>query len=208
MNLTVNCLPQCKLEKLLCHCFRKKETKRSLSVTVPEHTGIAILTTPRITVSDLVVFEEVAESDIVVFGADDNKDVRLASVQGPHLWRAIANAKNVQLSPGRVKAKPVEKVKVNSVEELAGLTVVEALPDHAVKWLLPVMQDTLRGTYVQLTVLWHGSTLLLRTLPITTASGLVIGGSMIMTPYNPEYQRDIRDLATSGGPPTQIQMHH
>lgn len=213
MNFSVNCFPHCRIRRFFCpkHCFccchkkRKKARDHDHDDTVSH--GIVVLSTPPIEIRDFLVFEEVTMSDLFVFGIDELNEIRFASVQGPHLLRAILHQPVSPRSPQGPRTETKEKKEVppalpRKTEELAGKTLKEVLPPRVVRFLLPIFQDTIRGSFVQITVLWLGDTLLLRTFPIRSHTGSVIGGTAVMCPYDPEFSQDIHRFTLPTQPVT------
>ena len=223
MSLTVNCFQGLKIKELFCNCCAKKkpEEKEDEGTFENKIQQIVVLATPQIDFPELIVYEDLKLSDIVIFSNNDDNETLFTSVSGTTLLKAIQAAAPPPTNADRIANEDGEEVKnstspktstprgrlragsnnnttpSNDVwvpthpDDLCGKKAADVLPEYLKKFFLPLYRQTLQGNYLQLTILWLGNTQLLRTFPLMNHKKQVIGGMAVTSPYNTDFAGDI-----------------
>lgn len=131
---------------------------------------IVVLSTPHMEFKDLVVHTDLEQTDIVMFSLDDASNVRFVSTHGLNMFKGELLVDAAQV-PGK--------------------TLEEVLPSYMTKFLLTIYRQTLLGIHLQLVLMWRGTIYLMRTFPMIDARKMVIGGTMVSTPFSNELTGDI-----------------
>jgi hypothetical protein len=182
MSLTVNCCEGFSIKKLFCNCGGHKEKKKDKEQVLYTDSvkQIVILSTPQVEFPDLLVYEDIKNTDIAVFSSDDDGAIRFSSVQGMNMFRSVQEAQEDQ-----------EHSEIKNPEDVAGQRMEDVLPDYMIRFLMPIYQQTLQGNYLQLTTMWMNATHLFRTFPIFNHRKQVIAGMAITSPFNNDFNGDI-----------------
>jgi hypothetical protein len=175
MSVTFNCCGELKLASMFKGCCPPSQTKqvpkKEQIIYTDNVKQIVILSTPQIDVTEMVVFEDLENTEITMFTRDDKGIIRYIAVHG------IASFQHNE--------------EIKSPNDIIGKTIHEVLPEYMLRFLTPIYEQTLQGNFLQLTTMWRGSTHLLRTFPIFDHKKRVIGGQVIMSPFNNDFNGDI-----------------
>lgn len=124
MSLTVNCFQGLRIKELFCDgcccCSQKKKTDNADEGIFPNMVQqIVPLATPPIDFKDLIVYEDLSTTDIIVFSNNENNETLFTSVSGTTLIKAIHAA-----------ASPKTE---NKMSETAGSPLSETRPRNPSK---------------------------------------------------------------------------
>jgi hypothetical protein len=190
MSLSVHCCEGMNISKLFCNWCASKKKKKTINNEQILYTDsikqIVILSTPQIECPDLLVYEDIDTTDIIIFSLDEENQIRFASLQGSHLLKALTSSTTLL---------PESKQKITSNRDLVGHPLEEVLPDYITRFLMPIYRQTLQGNYLQLTTMWMRTTQLVRTFPILNHKKEVIAGIAITSPFNPDFNGDINKFS-------------
>lgn len=92
MSINVNCCEGLNFQKILCNCnwgSKKPTESKEQVVYTDRHEQIVILSTPHIEVPDLVLYDDIQNTDVAIFTLDSNSDVRFTSLQGRNIFQSI-----------------------------------------------------------------------------------------------------------------------
>lgn len=196
MSLTVNCCEGISISKLFCNwCLSNKNKEDANQVLYTDSIKqIVILSTPKIDFPEILLFEDLQETDIIIFSLDQENQIRFISVQGSHLLKALtatpADSNTNNNNPNSPKLP-----KITNNKDLMGKTLQETLPDYIIRFLEPIYQQTLQGAYLQLTTMWMRTTQLVRTFPIFNHRKDIIAGIAITSPFNPDFNGEINKFS-------------
>lgn len=179
------CCEKLTIKNCFCNvCKKDKDKNREQIIYTDAAKQIVILSTPAIDFPDLVMFDDIEQTDVIVFVRDDEDFIRFTSVQGTQL-HSILEANEIKIE-GSIVNKRIEDV----------------VPKHILNFLKPIYEQTLQGNHLQLTTMWLNQTQLVRTFPIVNHKKIVIGGMAITSPFNTAFNGDINRFALTATPPT------
>jgi len=184
MSLTINCCEGFSIRKLFCSCGGDKEKKKHKEQVLYTDSvkQIVILSTPQVEFPDLVVYEDIKNTDIAVFSTDEEGVIRFSSIQGMNMFRSVQEAQ---------ETRGDAHLNIKCPDDVAGHKLEDVLPDYMIRFLMPIYQQTLQGNYLQLTTMWLNATHLFRTFPIFNHRKQVIAGMAITCPFNNDFNGDI-----------------
>jgi hypothetical protein len=201
MSLTVNCCEGMSISKLFCNwCLSNKNKEDASQVLYTDSIKqIVILSTPKIDFPEILLFEDLQETDIIIFSLDQENQIRFISVQGSHLLKALT------ATPSDNTSSSPKLPKITNNKDLVGKTLQETLPDYIIRFLEPIYQQTLQGAYLQLTTMWMRTTQLVRTFPVFNHKKDIIAGIAITSPFNPDFNGEINKFSLN--PPKRTKTH-
>jgi len=185
MSFNLHCCSGMNIRKFLCNCNGHGESKRNKEeqlLYTDAAKQIVILSTPQLDFPDLVRYDDIKRTDVVVFSLDGSGDICFSSVQGMNMFRTL---------------QAEEKVP----EQLAGGKMEDQLPSYMTRFLKPIYTQTLQGNYLQLTIMWLNATHLLRTFPIVNHKKQIIAGMAITSPFDNAFNGDINRFSLN--PPSE-----
>lgn len=219
MSINVNCCEGLSFQKVLCNCNwgskKPADSKEQQVVYTDRNEQIVILSTPHIEVPDLVIYDDIQNTDVAIFTLDANSDVRFTSLQGRNIFQSIdlqppppppPTGRLVSHSedgpagphsargPASTAAAPLEHKSHPSIalpEDVAGRTLKDILPEYMLRFLLPICKQTLQGNFLQLTIMWGGLTQLVRTYPIPDPKRRIIAGMLTISPFVNAFNVDV-----------------
>lgn len=210
MSLSIHCCEGFSIKRLFCSCAGDesgKKTKKNKEQILYTDAAkrVVILSTPQMEFPDLAVLEDLPLTDVAVFSADEEGVIRYTSIQGVNLFRSVTEAQESYLEEmggveaafgGGLESKGEDSVgtgfrEVKCPEDVAGMTIEDALPKYMLRFLKPIYEQTLQGNYLQLMIMWMNSTHLFRTFPIFDHRKRVIGGMAITSPFTNQFNGDI-----------------
>jgi hypothetical protein len=180
MSVTFNCCGELNLASMFKGCCpRSKQLPKKEQIIYTDNVKqIVILSTPQIDVTEMVVFEDLANTEITMFTRDEQGAIRYIAVHGLDSFQ-------------HTSTNNASTIEIKSPDDIIGKTINEVLPEYMLRFLTPIYEQTLQGNFLQLTTMWRGGTHLLRTFPIFDHKKRVIGGQVIMSPFNNDFNGDI-----------------
>ncbi len=208
MSFTLNCCDGMSIKKLICNnCTRSDKKPREEVLYTDRDEQIVILSTPHSEIPDLVVYEDLHRTDLVVFTLDPQGDVRFTSIQGQGLFRSIdrkppeptPSGPFLPLSARKDSIKQESKDEkdhkshpsIATPSDISGRLLKDILPEYMLKFLLPICKQTLQGNYLQLTIMWAGLIQLLRTYPIQDHRKKIVAGMLTISPFVSAFNVDV-----------------
>lgn len=219
MSIHFNCCEGLSVQKVLCNCnWSKKKTEAKEQVVYTDRNEqIVILSTPHIELPDLVLYNDIQNTDVAIFSLDTNNEVRFTSLQGRNLFQSIdshpppvpssltntlgdalhdgpAAPQSVRGSGARGSSTVAEHKSHPSIaapEDVAGRSFKDILPEYMLKFLLPICKQTLQGNFLQLTIMWGGLTQLVRTYPVLDYKRRIIAGMLTISPFVSAFNVDV-----------------
>jgi hypothetical protein len=167
MNISFHCFEGCTVKKLLCECFSKDEKEKVEKKIIYENENkqIIILNTPQLQLNYIVKFKDLHESDISIFTYDEEKNIRY--INSNNFLYNFLNEDMQSLNPNLVNV-PIQNI----------------LPEYILNFLQPIYEQTLKGQFLQLSILWMTKTYIIRTFPVFNNNKNVLAGIIVMTPWN------------------------
>lgn len=205
MSLTVNCFENFSVERLTCKCCKATEkpvsTVAGPGLVQTTAQQIVIVATPHISFPELVVYEDLPTTDILMVSSDDEHTLRFVLAQGetfcqgiksyaPALPPALDKDKKAAAEL-RVMPSPRPPIEIKTTADLVGEQLTDVMPEYMLKFFVPMFRQTLQGLHLQLTILWMGQTQLLRTFPVTNHLNQAVAAMMVISPYNTDFNGDV-----------------
>lgn len=200
MSVNVHCCEGINVQKLLCRCICPgSKAQREQVLYTDSDRQIIILSTQHSECTDLVVFEDLEKTDVLIVSLDKEDYVRFVSVQGRSLFDTIDG----DSKGGEHKQHP----SISSPADIIGRRMVDILPEWMLKFLTPICKQTLHGSFLQMTILWRGFAQLVRTHPLLDHKNRIIGGVIVISPFasifNPDVNRFcVGSVSVSSGAPS------
>lgn len=232
MSINVNCCEGVNFQRVLCNCHwsaRKTSNENKEQVVYTDRNEqIVILSTPHIELPELVLYDDIQNTDVAVFTLDSSNEVRFTALQGRNIFQSIdlqpqpkpktplaatasaaSEVSDEALMNGRGATALVAEHKshpsISNPEDVAGRSLKDILPEYMLKFLLPICKQTLQGNFLQLTIMWGGLTQLVRTYPVPDPKRRIVGGLLTISPFVSAFNVDVNRFSVGNigdQPPT------